>query len=312
MRKLYPDIIKHIIIFAVICIAFLIWIHESKQDYPLAQDGVLDLSQWNFKSEGRITLSGEWGFHWGEFLTWGDYKNNSHLDSMYVSAPQVWNRYQLDGQTLPGFGYATYHLKVKVPDTKTILGLHISSMSTAYQFYINDRLLAQNGKISTSQEGSEPQYAPVTAVFAPPTKEFDLIVQVSNYTYARNGMWFDIDFGTAEQIKRYESFLKYRDGFVIGVLSIMAVYFFCYFYMSREDRKNLNFMLMCLILIVRTGLYGDYLIVQLFPDISFRLLVWISYLTLIWFPVILYQMIEFYISNTKIRSLSKPFYFYAF
>jgi len=311
MKKLDPVIFRHILIFAVICIAFLIWIQASNPDYPHAKDGVLDLSQWDLRSEGRMTLSGEWEFNWGEFLTGKDYKDNSHSESIYVNVPQIWNRYQLNGQNLPGFGYATYHLKVKVPDTKTILGLRIGSMSTAYQFYINDRLLAQNGKISTSIEGSEPQYAPATVIFAPPTKEFDIVIHVSNYTYARGGTWFDIDFGTVKQMQEYESFLKYKDGIVIGILSFMAIIFFLYFYMVREDRKNISFILMCLILIVRTSLYGDYLIIQLFPDISFQLHVWLFYATGTWFPVILYEMVGYFIGEKKNILLNKIFLIYA-
>ena len=311
MKKLYPVIFRHILIFAVICIAFLIWIQESNPDYPQAKGGVLDLSQWDLSTEGRMTLSGEWEFNWSEFLTFNDYNNNSHSGSIYANVPQVWNRYQLNGQNLPGFGYATYHLKVKVPDTKTILGLRIGSMSTAYQFYINDRLLAQNGKISTSIEGSEPQYAPATVIFAPPTEEFDIVIHVSNYTYARGGMWFDIDFGTANQIREYESFLKYKDGIVIGILSFMAIIFIIYFYMAREGRKTVSFILMCVILIVRTSLYGDYLILQLFPDISFHLYVWIFYLTGTWFPVILYEMVGSFLGEKKNRLLSKIFLIYA-
>lgn len=311
MKRLYPVLFRHILVLAVICMAFLLWMQESSLDQPRAKGGVLDLTHWDFNTEGRTTLSGEWEFHWSKFLSYEDYKADSRPESIYVRVPQIWNRYQLDGQNLPGFGYATYHLKVKVPDTKTILGLRISSMSTAYECYINDRLIAQNGKISTSQEGSRPEYAPVSVSFAPPMKEFDIIVHVSNYEYARGGMWFDIDLGTAKQMIQYDSHLKYRDGIVIGMLSIMAIYFFCYFYMFREDRKNFSFMLMSIILIVRTSLYGDYFIVQLFPDISFRLLVWLSYLTLFWFPVILYQMIEFYMNDTKTRSLIRPFYFYG-
>ena len=311
MKKLDPVIFRHILIFAVICIAFLIWIQESNPDYPQAKDGVLDLSQWDLNSAGRMTLSGEWDFHWGEFLTGQDYEDNSHSQSIYADVPQIWNRYQLNGQNLPGFGYATYHLKVKVPDTKTILGLRISSMSTAYQFYINDRLLAQNGKISTSIKGSAPQYDPATVIFAPPAKEFDIIVHVSNYTYARGGVWFDIDFGTAKQIREYESFLKYKDGILIGILSFMAIIFFLYFYMAREERKNVSFVLMCLILIIRTSLNGDYLITQLFPDIPFNLQVWLFYLTGTWFPVMLYQMVEYFIDENKNILLKKIFLIYA-
>lgn len=316
MKKIHSGITLHILIFLTLCFVFLAWGIQSFQEQPKAQDGILDLSQWDFDSEDRITLSGEWKFHWEKFLTWEDINSNSNLDSNLESfsapVPQVWNRYQRNGEHLPGFGYATYHLKVKAADTKIPLSLRISSVSTAYQCYINDVLVAQNGKISTSPKGSEPFYKPVSAVFLPPARDFDIIVHVSNYTYARGGMWFDIDFGTAEQIRQYDSFLRYKDGFVIGVLAVMTIYFLFALFMMKERRKNFSFMLMCIILMIRTTLYGDSLIVQLFPEISFRLMVWISYLTLIWFPVILYHMIENFLYRPENRLLGKLFYSYAF
>ena len=311
MKKLNSIVLRHVLMFTVLFIAFLVLVNASNSDYPHSKNGVLDLTEWDPNKDGRVTLAGEWEFDWNEFLTQEDYKDGPLPESIFVTVPQIWNRYQIDGRNLPGFGYATYHLKVKVPDTKTLLGIRVNTASTSYKFYINDRLVGQNGETGTSAETSKPQYYPVTATFAPPTKEFDIIIHVSNFTYARGGLWFDVDLGTAEQILEYNSSLKYRDGIIIGILAIMAVYFFCYFYMLREDRKNFSFMLMCLILIVRTSLYGDYMILQLFPGISFRLLVWLSYLTLIWFPVILYQMIEYYIDEKKSWPLSKPIYFYA-
>ena len=147
--------------------------------------------------------------------------------------------------------------------------------------------------------------------FKPSEKEFDLIAHVSNYTHSRGGLWFDIDFGTAEQIYSNDAFLKYKDGIVIGILSMMSVYFLCSLYLLKEARKNLSFMLMCLILIIRTSLYGDFLIVKLFPDIPFRLQMSLSYLTLFWFPVILYQMISYYFDQKSGISLVEPFYIYA-
>ncbi len=311
MKQLNSSVIRHVLMFAALLVAFLVGINVFNQDYPLSKDGVLDLTKWDLNKEGRVTLSGEWEFDWGEFLTWEDYMEGPRTESIIVPVPQVWNQYQVDGRNLPGFGYATYHLKVKVPDTKTTLGIRINTMSTSYKFYINDRLVGQNGETGTSAETAKPEYRPVTVTFTPPAEEFDIIIHVSNFTYGRGGLWFDVDLGTEEQIFEYGSALKYRDGIVIGILAIIAVYFFIYFYMLREDRKNFSFMLMCLIFIVRTSLFGDFLFVQLFPDIPFRLMIWISYNTLIWFPVALYQMIDDYIGEKKKRLQSKLIYFYA-
>jgi Putative regulator of cell autolysis len=278
MQKLNSGVIRYILLPAVICIAFLIWFHESYPDYPQAKNGVLDLTHWDFDENGKVALSGQWESE----------ERNSHST-----------------------GYGTYHMKVKVPASKTLMAIYIRSMSAAYQLYINGQHIAGSGKSSPSPRGCIPQLEAATAVFAPPAGEFDITVKVSDFPTPRGGQWRSIEFGTAEQIQKYNAGLKYRDGIILGILSIMAVYFFCCFFMYPEDRKNLSFMLMCIIMIIRTCLFGDCLLIRLFPSIPLRLLIWLSYLTLVWFPVILYQMIEFYINEKKEWSLGRPLHIYA-
>lgn len=311
MKKSLSCFIRHILVFAVMFTVFLIWLHESIPVYPQAESGVLDLTRWDWKSGGRIPLSGEWELFLGELLTLENDKSNNRSEPIIVNVPQICGMYPASCKDLDGLGYATYRLKIKVPDTKTVLGLRISSFSTVYRFYINDMLLAQNGKITALLGAGEPEKIPAAVFFVPSYKEFDVIVHASNHAHVSGGMGLRIDFGTAEQIRRYETFIGYRDGIVIGILSVMAGYFFFYFYIFRRDRVNFSFMLMCLILIVRTSLYGDCLIAQLFPGISSRLLIWISCLTVIWFPAVFYQMIVSYINDSKRPLFSSLFYFYA-
>lgn len=311
MKKFHPIILRHILIIFALLLAFQTFVHLTDKDFPHAQNGALDLSHWDFSNEGRVTLSGEWEFVWNEFLSSKEFNSDTNLKSVDVRVPQIWNRYEIDGENLPSFGYATYHLKVKVPDTETPYSIRISSISTAYQCYLNDTLIAESGKIATSKDHSFPFYKPATAVFTPPSNEFDLTIQVSNHDFAWGGMWYDIDFGTEENIRQYESYWKYRDGFVIGILTIMAIYFFFFYLRMRYDYRAFSFMLMCLILIVRTSLYGDFLITQLFPGISFHLMVWLSFLTLIWFPIVLFRMVESDVKNPKYNLLGRFFLIYG-
>ena len=41
---------------------------QERRDPPLAQDGVIDLSDWNFETDGIVDLGGEWRFVWEEFV----------------------------------------------------------------------------------------------------------------------------------------------------------------------------------------------------------------------------------------------------
>lgn len=311
MKKLHIPIILHILILILLSLVFTGWLCCQTPDYPLVNQGVLDLSDWDHESDQSITLTGDWEFSWKQFLSLKDYQNGSLADTAFVYVPQIWNRYRIDGEKLPGTGYATYHVKVILPEAGNELGMRINTISTAYQLYINDRLVVQDGIVSLSPDISSPHLSPKTFFFKPTDKEFDLIIHVSNYYYARGGLWFDIDFGTAEQIIARDTFLKYKDGIIIGILSMMTVYFFCATYILRQGRTNISFMLMCLLLILRTSICGDYLLTRLFPGITFHLFVWLSYLTILWFPPVLYQMIEFCFEQRTRGRLTRLFYIYA-
>jgi hypothetical protein len=57
--------------------------------------------------------------------------------SGYVDFPSSWNRYNLNGENLPGVGYATYRLTFLSPEDG-ILGLKIPKVRTAYKLYVNN------------------------------------------------------------------------------------------------------------------------------------------------------------------------------
>jgi signal transduction histidine kinase len=311
MKKLHFPIILHILFFILLGGVIAGWLFCQTPDYPLVKQGVLDLSNWNHESDQPITLTGDWEFSWKQYLSLKDYQKGPLKDTFFVPVPQVWNRYRINGEKLPGSGYATYHIKVILPKPGDELGIRTNTISTAYQLYINDRLAVQDGIVSSSPDIASPHISPTTFFFKPMDKEFDLTIHVSNYNYARGGLWSDIDFGTAKQIRAHDTFLIYKDGIIIGILSMMAVYFFCGAYILRQRRSYISFMLMCLLLIIRTSLSGDYLLIRLFPGISFHLLIWLSYQPIIWFPSVLYLMVESYFKQKPRNLLTQLFYFYA-
>jgi len=89
------------------------------KDAPQAQNGVIDLSSWDFQEDGNVKLDGKWHFYWEQLLTYRDFQTNQtdHLRkadvSTEVNVPGVWNGSIVSGERLPGEGYATYRLHVK-------------------------------------------------------------------------------------------------------------------------------------------------------------------------------------------------------
>lgn len=247
--------------------------------------GQLDLESWNQRRDKLLSLSGNWDFYWNRFLTYQDISSSNPKSDLQIEVPQVWNNYKLQGKNLPGFGYATYRLKVVNVAKGIPLAMRIQTLSTAYQLYINDQPLAANGKIGTTKQQFAPEYKPRVVEFTPTDTSFELIIHVANFIYARGGMWYAIDFGTPEQIRNMDRRIVNKDLFLLGALAVMALYYLNIFLLRREDKSSLYFVLMCIMFVSRTLIYGDYLIYRLVPLISFPAIISIEYITVCWFTI---------------------------
>ena len=249
-----------------------------------SRNGLLDLAEWDPGRDGSLSLSGEWDFYWDRFLSYDELKDPDLQADVKAKVPAVWNTYKINDRSLPGFGYATYRLKVINADEKQIIAFRIPSESTAYRMYINDRLVASTGTAASDKENYRPEYNPNTVQVIPPGDQFDIIVQMSNFIYSRGGMWYAIDMGTPEQIQNLNRRIIYRDIFLFSSFFIMGMYYLSIFLMRREDKSSLYFVLMCVVVIGRTMIHGDYAVYRLLPFISFSAIVFTNYATLYWFP----------------------------
>jgi len=116
---------------------------------PVVRNGILDFSGWDSKKDGILDLSGEWDFYWNELLTYKDLKDDDTEPDLKANVPIVWNAYQIDGKSLPGYGCATYRIRVinVIPDTP--ITLQMPTMSTAYRVFIDNEMIASNGKVAS-------------------------------------------------------------------------------------------------------------------------------------------------------------------
>ena len=77
---------------------------------PKAVNGILDLSNWDFKKNGPIQLKGEWLFFWNHFI---DPVNIPKEDGL-AQVPGPWTNVKLkNGENPTPTGYASYVLKVR-------------------------------------------------------------------------------------------------------------------------------------------------------------------------------------------------------
>lgn len=270
------------IIVSAILISFTFNIlYQQQEEKQQAQKGVLDLSNWDFEKDGVVSLDGEWEFYWNQLLTYEDFngEEENKLDG-YYKIPSVWNDYTLNGDKLPGEGYATYRLKVKVNDISSLKGLKILNQSTAYKLMINDKVIARNGQVGKTKETSIPEYRPQTVSFENTSQDFEIIIQVSNYTYSRGGIWYSTYLGNDQHIRELKEFNSGKEMFMLGVIIIMSLYHIALFSLQKRNKSAIYFSFVLLIIGVRILVTGEYLINKVIFKPSIFLTVPIEYIAM--------------------------------
>lgn len=299
--KKYINILKLIILLCAFIVITLI-ISNLGNHYSflnIDNTGAIDLRNWDFNK--TVNLNGKWEFYWKKLYNYDNFKNKKIKPDIYAEVPNVWNDYKIDGNKLSGYGYATYRLKVKVSDGRKMMAVRIRNMSAAYKLYIDNKLIASNGKVGTNDKETIPQYRTTTANFIPQKDEFNIIVQVSNYSHARGGMWYPVKLGTSDEINAQNEILMVKDIFLIGALIAIAIYYINFFLLRPKERVSLLFALACVIAAMRLFNYGQ------FNILSYEKNVFLEYffdcLLPLLFLLIINDILPNYISKKMVKSL---------
>lgn len=253
------------------------------------ENGLLDLEAWDAEQKDLIQLNGEWEFYWDRLLYFNELQNAK--PDLLGTVPSAWNKYMINNENLPGQGYATYklHVKTDLPED-SLLGLRIYPLSSAYRIYINEKQIAANGRVGTSAQEETGEYKPQVAVFSIPAQEFDIIIHISNFQYARGGFWYTMHMGSVEQILSFHDVIMAKETSLLGLLIILALFFLTVFLLRRELKYSLYFALLCLALAISLDMVGQFVFLKFLPNISLSIVIslWFSSTTWVTCLIILY------------------------
>ncbi len=254
--------------------------HIQKRIPPKAIKGVLDLTDWDFRWDGLIDLSGEYAFYWKQHLNPSDFsKPILPQKTGFIRVPGYWNSYEVNGKTLPGDGYATYRLKILLNAQKEPLALKFLSMGTAYTLFLNDQKISSVGIAGNDRETTHPRYLPQVVEFKPETNQMDVIFQVSNFHHRRGGPWEIIRLGEEKEIQKIREERLCFDLILFGSIFIMALYHLCLFALRKTDRSFLYFGVFCFLIMLRLLTTGERYIVYFFPNIPWEIVIKTEYLS---------------------------------
>lgn len=271
-------------------------------DEPRALNGALDLTGWDFTRQGPVNLDGEWEFYWNQMLEPKDFLADPRPNRTGLfDVPAPWNNYRLGEKNLPGQGYATFRLLIKLPPDGELKACNIPYMSTAYRLWLNGKLIAENGQVGINRDDMKPEYRTMTMPLWIDGQNAELVLQVSNFYHRRGGFWQSIEMGNLPQVMAKAQKSLAANMFLFGSFMLMGLYHLGMFLFDRKNRIALFFSLFNILISLRSLLVGDVPITRFLPGLNWEILIKAEYLTMyLAVPVILHFVRALYREETNV------------
>ncbi|MBF0225535.1 MAG: response regulator, partial [Desulfobacterales bacterium] len=257
---------KHIFTFLFIILSIIFfWSSSFAEKTPEIASGVINLKNWEFEKNGNVELKGKWEFYWEKFLITDELYGKVEPDG-YIKVPSEWNKFKFNnGENVQGTGYASYRLKILLPDKIESYGINfdlVASSYTAYLAFPNGKItiIEKVGKIGKTEEDSSPNYGSKLAFFKG-SGEVNLIFEISNFSRARGGLLRIHTIGYEKQIIKNQNNTIATDFFIIGCMIIIGLYNFVLFLLRPQEKTPLLFALYCfgitILSCLRKGYHGQ-------------------------------------------------------
>lgn len=263
---------------------------------PKAEAGVLNLQGYDFSRQGPVALDGAWEFHYGQFVAPQKFSAQPVPQGMLMPVPDSWNHHTFEGKKMRADHFATYRLRIRLPEAAQSdlpLSLRLDTAGTAYILFINGRQALAVGKPGVSLSESSGSYKVITLPVRPERGEIELVFHISNYLHRSGGLWFSHYLGTVEQINRMREKGLFADAILLGALFIIGFYHLALFFNRRQELPVLHFGLFCLMIAFRVPFTGEFFLTQLFPDFPLSLQLRLEYTTVYITPVFIISFIAY-------------------
>lgn len=241
-RKIY---IILIFFFLILTSFRLGWLkHYQTLDQPLAENGVIDLSEWEFNDREVITLGGEWDFYPNQLIMPTDLEL---IQEKFATVHNGESNSLLDSGKNDPYRYGTYRLKMILPENEhlsAIYGLRISGVVAAINLYVNNHLIAESGYVAQSAEESESSYTPFsTSFYTGSSSEIELMIHLSSFEDSKlTDISSSIQFGTDQAIAK-ENNRSITLQLIVAIIYLLhGMYaFFIYFIGKGKYQKEILF-----------------------------------------------------------------------
>lgn len=210
---------------------------------PLAQDGVLDLRNWDFARDGLVDLEGDWQFWRDRLVQPADIVDGKAPSPATLAVPGRWTNQSVDGVPLTAEGIGTYHLRVLLPPNAPPLVMRHNQRFVAWNVMVNGQPALYAGKVGTDDRSTSSVGQKAIAAVSPVDEVLDITVQVAAFG-GYGGIPRALLLGDADRMYGdWQQELAFRTAFLSVCLSIGLLYLILYVLRPR-DRECLVFAVM--------------------------------------------------------------------
>lgn len=241
---------------------------------PLVKNGVIDLRGQSL--DEKIALNGQWLFYWHELINPGD---SIRSKGILVDFPYRWTD-PTHGKSFPSYGYATYQVKVLLPEIKEPLRIAMPESYTAYKLFVNGQLVAHNGKVGTDAKSTVPYWEYKTAELPHLTDTLNILLQIANFSHSKGGIKKPLWIGNKDDIILKRKQTEAIDLLLTGCLIMGGLFFLGLYLTGNRDKAILLFAFYSLVYSYRVAGIDNYVLHTIMPNLSWYVTVRLEYLSL--------------------------------
>ena len=241
--------------------------HKGNLDKPIAEKGVLDLRDWNFKEDGIIELRGEWEVYDQKLLNPQSFSDKHLLepDSFYTLSGVV-DDYQQKENYFSANDYFTSRLNFRLEEgTARKLSLKFPHFfETFFKVWVNGELILGEEMMGQSIIETGPGRIIEIVDLQPEQSGLEIIVQYTNRYNYNKPLRDTILLGRIDQMYRQRESGLILDTLLISTLLFISLYYLGIFIFRYQDSAILYFSLFCLIINLRFICTGEAFFVDYF------------------------------------------------
>ena len=231
------------------------------------ENGIMNLSGWNFNNDRNIKLDGNWEFYWNQLIPPGGFDKPDVKLTGYYLVPLYWTKY--NGLDLPPRGYATYRVIIGTNGGTQPLSIKTPEIYTEYSLWINGRLIDSNGSFANRPVR---YLRPDIYTFDVNASTVEIVLQIKNYAHGNNaGIGQSFILGAPDRINKERNTKAAIDVLFFAVCLFAGLYHACLFLFRNKERELLYFVVLCIAVSIRTILSNETWLMQFFPDLPFEI-----------------------------------------